>query len=78
MALVTVVGYPSSGKSTRAHELKTALDARQAAPDYTGEHYRVVIVSDESSHVPREAYDCESWSGRPGLPWQGQRGLGLS
>ncbi|GAA97227.1 uncharacterized protein L969DRAFT_84343 [Mixia osmundae IAM 14324] len=56
MALVTVSGYPCSGKSTRVAELVRILQEQQAL--------EVVIISDESIHISRDAYD-ESRSEKP-------------
>jgi len=58
MALVTFSGYPASGKSTRAAQLKAKLD--QILPD----HLSVVLVSDESLNIPPSAYD-DSRSEKP-------------
>lgn len=59
MALVTISGFPCSGKTTRAHELKADFEARIASPSYTGQKFEVVLVDDAGSHVTRAAYDCE-------------------
>ncbi|KAF7376072.1 hypothetical protein MSAN_00022000 [Mycena sanguinolenta] len=58
MALVTFSGYPASGKSTRAAQLKSQLD--QILPD----HLSVVVVSDESLNIPPSVYD-DSRSEKP-------------
>lgn len=57
MALVTIVGFPCSGKSTRASQLKQYFENRLKDESYTGPRLDVVIVDDESSHVPRSVYD---------------------
>ncbi|KAF8313438.1 chromatin associated protein KTI12 [Clavulina sp. PMI_390] len=57
MACITISGFPCSGKTTRAMELKTFLEARISAPEYEGVKYKVSIVSDELLDVPRSAYD---------------------
>jgi protein KTI12 len=59
MALVTISGFPCSGKTTRAKQIKAEFERRLAAPEYKGPSYRVVIVDDEGSNVSREAYDSE-------------------
>lgn len=65
MALVTVSGYPCSGKSTRAEELKAwveekiAADKQAAGADGTPKFDNVVLVSDGGVHVTRAAYDGE-------------------
>ncbi|SCV71687.1 BQ2448_3275 [Microbotryum intermedium] len=59
MALVTFVGYPSSGKSTRAQELQQLLAAKLAHPS-TAPHLaklQVVVINDESLHISKGAYD---------------------
>ncbi|KAL7418918.1 kti12, chromatin associated [Cryptotrichosporon argae] len=57
MALITITGYPCSGKSTRAHELRRHFEGRLADPTYTGPPLSVVVVDDEGSHVSRAVYD---------------------
>ena len=57
MALVTVVGYPCSGKSRLAEALVKDFEARLSSSEYTGPKLEVVLVSDETSHVSRAAYD---------------------
>ena len=59
MALVTIVGYPCSGKSRIAEALVEDFRARLADQSYTGPKLEVVHVSDENSHVPRSVYDSE-------------------
>lgn len=58
MALVTITGFPCSGKSTRAQQLKQYFEKRLKKPEYDGPALEVVVVDDESSHVPRSTYDC--------------------
>lgn len=60
MALITIVGFPCSGKSRRAKQLAEDFRKRLADPEYAGPKLQVVVVDDESSHVPRSSYD-----GRP-------------
>ena len=59
MALVTIVGYPCSGKSRRTAQLKESFQARLADPEYSGRKLEVVIIDDESCHVPTSVYDGE-------------------
>ena len=59
MALVTIVGYPCSGKSKLAEELVKDFQARLSSPEYTGPKLDVVLVSDDTSHVSRSVYDSE-------------------
>jgi len=51
MALVTLVGYPACGKSTRAAQLVAQL------PLLLPPHLTSVVVSDESLGIPPSAYD---------------------
>jgi protein KTI12 len=51
MALITLSGYPSSGKTRRAVQLKDYLDRRLA------EAHKVVLLSDDSVNVDRSSYD---------------------
>lgn len=60
MALVTISGFPCSGKTTRARELAEYLEGRFCDPEYTGEKFDVVVVDDPGCHVARSAYDGES------------------
>lgn len=61
MALVTISGYPCSGKSTRAHEIARDFERRiaesSAASGSTAPKYSVVVVDDDGCHVTRAAYD---------------------
>lgn len=57
MALVTISGYPASGKTYRAEQLRTYLESRLSAPDYDGPRLKVVVISDDSLGLDRAAYD---------------------
>ena len=57
MALITISGYPCSGKSTRANQLKDALEKQLGDPSYDGPVKKVVIVSDDMLSLTRQAYD---------------------
>ncbi|KLO20303.1 chromatin associated protein KTI12 [Schizopora paradoxa] len=57
MALVTISGYPASGKTRRALQLKSYLEERLQSPEYTGPTLKVVIVSDADTKVKRSVYD---------------------
>ncbi|KAJ4468173.1 chromatin associated protein KTI12 [Lentinula aciculospora] len=53
MSLITITGYPASGKSSRARELKAFLETKAAGS-------KVVILLSETSHsldIKRSAYD---------------------
>lgn len=53
MPLVIITGYPSSGKSQRANELKEYLLKRL---EQDKKSYRIHVINDESLHVPKQAY----------------------
>ena len=57
MALVTISGFPCSGKSYAAHQLRDDLEVRLGEPSYKGPRYKVIVVDDQSCHVPRSTYD---------------------
>ncbi len=57
MALITFSGYPSSGKTRRAIQLKDHLDHRLADLSCTGQRQKVVILSDDSLNIERSSYD---------------------
>ena len=57
MAFITFSGYPSSGKTHRAIQLKDYLDRRLADPPYNGQAQKVVILSDDSLNIDRFSYD---------------------
>jgi len=67
MALVTVSGFPCSGKTTRAREIAAYFEKRAAevAAESGAAKYDVVVVDDESCHVTRAAYDGECLTRRP-------------
>ena len=53
MSLITISGFPCSGKSTRAAEIKTLLERRLPG-------LPVLIISDETQNITKLAYD--GWS----------------
>jgi len=57
MALITVSGYPASGKSRRATQLKMYLETRLQDPSYEGPKLKVALVSDDTLNIKREVYD---------------------
>jgi len=57
MALITISGYPCSGKTTRANQLKDAFEKQLADPPYNGPVKNVVLVSDDLLNLERQAYD---------------------
>lgn len=77
MALVTVSGFPCSGKTTRARQLAAYFSKRAAevAESSGTAKYDVVLVDDEGCHVTRAAYDGES--SQVGLGERLDRGIGI-
>jgi len=58
MALITFSGYPSSGKTRRAIQLKDHLDRRLADPSYSSlGGQKVVVLSDDSLNIDRSSYN---------------------
>ncbi|EGU11621.1 hypothetical protein RTG_02406 [Rhodotorula toruloides ATCC 204091] len=60
MAMVTVCGYPCSGKTTRAQQLAAFLKCRLNDPATPARHRsasKVVLINDESLGVSKAAYD---------------------
>jgi Ni2+-binding GTPase involved in maturation of urease and hydrogenase len=51
MALVTISGFPCSGKTTRVSQIADMLRARQSLP--------VITITDEDLNLTRDAYDSE-------------------
>jgi protein KTI12 len=64
MALITISGYPSSGKSRRAAQIKCHLETRLADSSYEGPKFKVSLVSDDTLNISRDAYNgvCASVS----------------
>lgn len=56
MALITISGFPSSGKTRRAEQIKAALETRLQDPSYAGPSLKVEILSDEKLNISRDAY----------------------
>ena len=56
MALVTISGYPCSGKTRRAEQIKLALENRLQSPDYAGPKLKVTVLSDDVLNISRDAY----------------------
>jgi hypothetical protein len=59
MALVTISGYPLSGKTTRVNQLRDYIQTKLDEPEYTGSIQKIVVVSDDSLNISRSVYDCE-------------------
>ncbi|KIJ49474.1 hypothetical protein M422DRAFT_59230 [Sphaerobolus stellatus SS14] len=64
MALVTFTGYPASGKTRRAQELKSYLESRFKSPEYSGKPNKVVYISDDTLSLQRTVYN-DSRSEKP-------------
>jgi len=56
MACVTISGYPSSGKTRRAQQLKSYLERRLANAAYEGPKLDVSVLSDADLNVDRAVY----------------------
>ncbi|EJU01920.1 chromatin associated protein KTI12 [Dacryopinax primogenitus] len=57
MACITISGYPCSGKSRRAHQLKSYLEQRLEDPAYEGPKLNVSVVSDTDLNIDRAVYN---------------------
>jgi len=57
MALITFTGYPCSGKSQRASQLKSYLESRFQSLEYEGPQLKVVLISDDTLNLSRNAYN---------------------
>jgi len=59
MPLVVLSGFPCSGKTRRALQLKTLFEARISSnlPSSTEHtHYNICVINDESLGIDRKAY----------------------
>jgi tRNA uridine 5-carbamoylmethylation protein Kti12 len=57
MALVTISGYPCSGKTTKALKIKEAFEQRIGDSAYQGPVNKVILISDDTLGLSRKAYD---------------------
>ncbi|KAI0745976.1 chromatin associated protein KTI12 [Earliella scabrosa] len=57
MALITISGYPCSGKSQRAEQLRAHLEAKLQDPSYEGPQLKVVVISDDTLNISRSVYN---------------------
>jgi len=57
MALVTISGYPCSGKTTRALQLKEDFERRIKDEAYDGNVTKVVLISDDTLGLSRNGYN---------------------
>lgn len=59
MALITISGYPSSGKTRRATQIRSYLETRLADPSYEGPKLKISLISDDTLDISRDAYNGE-------------------
>lgn len=59
MALITISGFPCSGKTRRVEQIKKALESRLQDPNYAGPTLKVVVLSDDKLNISRDAYKGE-------------------
>lgn len=59
MALITISGYPCSGKTKRAEQIKTLLEQHLKDPSYKGPLRKVISLSDDTLNLKRASYDGE-------------------
>jgi len=64
MALITISGYPSSGKSRRVTQLQGYLTTQLQCPMYEGPYHTIEVISDDTVDLERSVYD-ESRSEKP-------------
>ncbi|KAH7339873.1 chromatin associated protein KTI12 [Rhizoctonia solani] len=58
MALITISGFPSSGKTQRTDQLKTYLERKlQENTDEETKGWKVSVLSDDVLNIPRSSYD---------------------
>lgn len=58
MALLTITGYPCSGKTRRVEQLKTYFETRISGDNSgSGQALSLVHLSDDILNVPRSVYD---------------------
>ncbi|KIM31273.1 hypothetical protein M408DRAFT_327533 [Serendipita vermifera MAFF 305830] len=67
MALVTISGYPCSGKTSRAVQIKDAFEKRIGDESYNGPVTKVVLISDDTLGLSRDGYN----DGRAEKPQRG-------
>lgn len=65
MALITISGYPASGKTRRALQIKSHFETRLADADYQGPKFKVCLISDDTLSVNRDAYNGQSSRSQP-------------
>jgi protein KTI12 len=60
MALITISGYPCSGKTTRAAQIKELLEQYLGDVTYEGPITKVTLISDDQLNLDRAVYDGRS------------------
>ncbi len=70
MALLTISGYPCSGKTTRAVQIKEAFEKRISDGSYSGPATKVVLISDDTLGLSREGYNGTLMPPRFKLSWR--------
>lgn len=68
MALITIVGFPCAGKSSRTAQLKDFLVGKITTEEYTGPIKNVQVISDHSLGITPSAYNGSSSHNRAVLP----------
>ncbi|KAF9461312.1 chromatin associated protein KTI12 [Collybia nuda] len=64
MALITISGYPCSGKTRRTEQISAILEQYIKDPTYEGPLRKVISLSDDTLHLKRASYD-DSGSEKP-------------
>lgn len=54
MPLIIITGFPSSGKTQRANEIKEFLTKRL---EQENKSFRIHVINDESLHIAKDAYN---------------------
>lgn len=57
MALITISGYPCSGKTTRAAQLNESFEQYLKDPSYHGPLTKVMVLSDDHLNLGRHVYN---------------------
>ncbi|KAF9049693.1 chromatin associated protein KTI12 [Panaeolus papilionaceus] len=60
MALITISGFPSSGKSTRAKQIQQWIQHKIQQNDYNGPIKNVEIISDHSLQIQSQVYSSSA------------------
>ncbi|RDB16812.1 Protein kti12 [Hypsizygus marmoreus] len=64
MALITISGFPCSGKTRRAEQIRSSLETYIHDESYQGPITKVVLLSDDTLNLKRSSYD-DSRSEKP-------------